>query len=275
MLHVDSPCFLVLDDDDLVHKVIARVVERRRLGVQLVRVDLAADADALLASGSAFAGMVLDVYLPDGSGFDVLGKARHLPERASTPALVMTGAPDVEMINRAYDLDADVITKPVEEFERLVRFFNRVAPATKASRTPPDDTHIPATLDGCIRRLRELHERYPDGRTRYLIGAVVAALKLRPDLYGANAVCVAASATGEDIPSLYRYATVADRWPIAAFDALLARRGSGGFGLSWSHLVFLATVVSDAAREHLTNKALEERLCVRQLQAAANDLRRR
>lgn len=196
---MEQASFLVMDDEDLVHQAIDRVVERRRLGVRLVRAQRASEADAMLAECTPYAGLLLDVYVPDGNGFEVLGRARSLPAHVSTPALLMTGAPDVSMFNRAFDLDAEVITKPVDEFDRLARFFTGAA----ARRSAPADNRatepqLPDTLEGCVDRLRELGARYPDARTRYRIGAVVAALKAQPEIYGSNAV---GSASLVDIPA--------------------------------------------------------------------------
>jgi hypothetical protein len=47
--------------------------------------------------------------------------------------------------------------------------------------------------------------------TRHAIGTLVADLKARPEAYGTAAVATAAQAVGEDIPTLYRYACVAER----------------------------------------------------------------
>ena len=54
----------------------------------------------------------------------------------------------------------------------------------------------------------------PNGRAtrpfpRYAIGAVVREVKGAPERYGAGAVIQLASTTGEDVATLYRYATVA------------------------------------------------------------------
>jgi CheY-like chemotaxis protein len=266
---------LVVDDDKGVLECIDRLAKRRRLPVRLVTVDSARGADVVLGQGHPLAGMLLDVFLDDGNGFDVLERARRLPAHQVTPALMMTGSPDVSMINRAYDLGAEMITKPFDDdLERVVRFFNRGAPTeTDDEEAPGGDStaDVPPTLVGCVERLRELGARYPDVRTRYLIGMIVAALKSRPRLYGANAVSMAAREIGEDAPSLYRHSTVAERWTLSEFEALAARRGPDGYALKWSHFVFLASIVSPLARERLVGRTLAEKLGVRDLRGIAVD----
>lgn len=263
---MDTAAFLVLDDELAVRDSIERLTKRRRLPVRLVSVASARDATFVLAQRAAIAGMLLDVFLPDGNGFDVLSWARAQPAHQTTPALLMTGAPDVSMFNRAYDLRAEMITKPFdldEGLERVVRFFTQGASL--------DD--VPPTLEGCVRRLREFGKQYPDARTRYAVGMIVAALKSQPERYGANAVSTAARELGEPVPSFYRHATVAACWTVAQFEALLTRRGPDGFSLSWSHLVILASIEPLTARERLIAKALAEKLSVRDLQTMADAAR--
>jgi DNA-binding response OmpR family regulator len=268
---VDTPCFLVLDDESGVLESIDRLVKRRGLQVRLVTVDSARGADFVLGQHQPMAGMLLDVYLGDGNGFDVLERARKLPVHEDTPALMMSGAPDVSMFNRAYDLGAEMITKPFDDdLERVVRFLNRgMRPGADAAPLTPASTEVPPTLAGCIARLRELGRRYPDVRTRYLMGMIVAALKSRTRVYGPNAVSMAAREIGEDPPSLYRFSTVAERWTLAQFEELAARKGPDGYALKWSHFVFLASIASAPARERLVARTLAMKLCVRDLQEIA------
>jgi DNA-binding NarL/FixJ family response regulator len=54
---------------------------------------------------------LLDIGLPDGSGLDVLAVARR--RRLPTPALVLTGSHEPASINRAYDLGAQYLVKPI------------------------------------------------------------------------------------------------------------------------------------------------------------------
>lgn len=267
---MDTPCFLVVDDDKGVLESITRLTARRRLPVRLVAVGSAREAEFVLGQGHPMAGMLLDVFLDDGNGFEVLKRARQLSVYEDTPVLMMSGAPDVTMFNRAYDLGAEMITKPFDaDLERVLRFLGRSAPVRADDAAAPPPEAVPPTLAGCIERLRELGRHYPDVRTRYLMGMIVAALKSGPRSYGPNAVSMAAREIGEDAPSLYRYSTVAERWTMAEFEELAARRGPEGYALKWSHFVFLASTASAPARERLIARTLAERLCVRDLQEIA------
>ncbi len=114
-------------------------------------------------------------------------------------------------------------------------------------------------------RLRELLGRPADERTRYEIGAIVAEIKSDPAVYGSGAVSVVAAAVGEDVASLYRYATVAECWSAEQFEGLLLRGRERGTRLSWSHLVLIASLPSPAGRARWTERTLAERLSVRQL----------
>jgi hypothetical protein len=78
-------------------------------------------------------------------------------------------------------------------------------------------------------------------------------------------------ALGEDVPSLYRHAAVAERLGATEVEDLLSRRGPRGQALSWSHLVVLGSVRSQAVRESLVRRVFAEGLSVRALTAAAGE----
>ncbi len=124
---------------------------------------------------------------------------------------------------------------------------------------------IKAPLADRRERLRELLGRPADEHTRYEIGALIAEIKSDPATYGPGAVSVVATAVGEDVASLYRYATVAECWSAEQFEALLRRGGRRGARLSWSHLVLIASLPSPAGRARWTERTLAEGLSVRQL----------
>jgi hypothetical protein len=121
------------------------------------------------------------------------------------------------------------------------------------------------TLENVIEQLRDVAEQPRSDATRYAMGALVNELRARPARYGKNAVSAAAAAIGEDIPGLYRFATVAERWSENKVMALLKPRN--GRRLLWSHLVAIAPVTSAAVRRGFLRRALRERLSVRQLVA--------
>ena len=254
--------FLVVDDDVLVGRQLVRVV--RAFGEAIVAGSVSG-AMAMLAERVAWDGFFVDLGLPDGSGLDVVGAARTaFPGKR---AMVLTGNVEPRLINAVHDLGACYVVKPVE-VARIERFcFEITTPSATDRQQPPSPgpSAIPASLEGCISRLRELLSLRLDPLVRYAIGAIVADIKARPELYGTSGVTRVASAVGEDVPSLYRHAAVAECWTEAGVRALLSRKGLNGRPLSWSHVVLLGNVASPPARRHLENKALDEGLSVRKL----------
>ncbi len=109
--------FLVLEDDPLVARGLVRFIGAFGDPVQI---GTAREADALLADGPEWRGLFIDIGLPDGSGLDVLARARRV--HPVTPAMVLTGGTDAEAINSAYDLRADYVVKPVDR-ARVERFI--------------------------------------------------------------------------------------------------------------------------------------------------------
>jgi DNA-binding CsgD family transcriptional regulator len=136
-------------------------------------------------------------------------------------------------------------------------------PRATAPRTAGNGAAGGGPLQTRIEQLRRLTAQPPDDSARYAIGAIVKELKSHPETYGDSAVSMAAMAIGEDLPGLYRFASVAERWSAREVTRLLS-----GKVLSWSHLVALARVESRPVRERLLRRAQRERLTIRQLVAA-------
>jgi two-component system response regulator RegA len=254
--------FLIVEDEEIVRRALGRLV---RCYGDPVFACTAREARALVSAvGAQWRGFVFDIGLPDGNGLELLAEARAAwPDAA---AMILTGHLTAAEVNTAHDLRADYVVKPIEG-ARIVRFL-QTAPARVAPR-PAHPASVPDTLPECIEHLRALYGAPPGARTRYAIGATIASLKARPDLFGAGAVSAVADALCKDIPSLYRHAAVAERLSLTEVEALLARRGPGGQSLSWSHLVVLGSVGSAERRERLVADALAQGLSVRALAAAA------
>lgn len=111
--------FLVVEDDEAVARAIARML---RPHGPAVAVHSVSDALVALDGSNDWAGLVLDVRLPDGNGFDVLQRAKI--KNPTIPALVVTGYSDEASVNRAYDLGASCIFKPISG-ERIARFVRQ------------------------------------------------------------------------------------------------------------------------------------------------------
>ncbi len=121
--------FLIVDDDPIVRRAMSRLIRPHG------QVAVAATADegiALVTDGRTWTALFIDVGLPDGSGIDVLARARTV--HARTPAMVLTGSTEARIINAVHDLDADYVVKPVDS-ERIHRFLDNVVQV--ASRLDP------------------------------------------------------------------------------------------------------------------------------------------
>jgi hypothetical protein len=224
------------------------------------------EARGLLAVERRWRAFVVDIGLADGCGLVLLAEARAVCPDAS--AMVLTGHTTGDEINAAYDLGAQYVVKPIDA-SRMDQFLRAASARAPAFRVPcPSEAgRVPGTLSDCIEYLRALFAAPQDARARYAIGAAVAAIKARADLFGSGAVAMAAEALDEDLPSLYRHAAVAERLDPAEVDSLLCRTGPGRQSLTWSHLVVLGSVPSQAEREQLVNRVLVEGLSVRELMA--------
>jgi DNA-binding NarL/FixJ family response regulator len=116
---MEQPAFLVVEDDAHVGRTIARALSP--YGSNQI-VDTVESAFAAL-DREEFAAIVVDVGLPDGSGLDVLARARaRSPEIA---ALVLSGLADADRLATAHALEAHYLLKPVDNAQ-IQRFAGRV-----------------------------------------------------------------------------------------------------------------------------------------------------
>jgi DNA-binding NarL/FixJ family response regulator len=115
--------FLVVEDEPLVVRGLVRLVRRHG---EAVVAGTAREADLVLAEAVRWCGWIIDIGLPDGSGLDVLARAR--PRHPQTPALVQTGNLEAALVNRAYDLRADYVVKS-QDPERVRRFVRESSAA--------------------------------------------------------------------------------------------------------------------------------------------------
>ncbi len=69
--------------------------------------------------------VILDLVMPDVSGFDILQELRQTPEFARLPVIILTSSVDAETKIRALDLGAtDFLAKPVDTSELQLRIRN-------------------------------------------------------------------------------------------------------------------------------------------------------
>ena len=112
-----TPHLLLVEDDEALHRGIEFTL--RQEGFQVSGARTLAEADAAVAAES-FDLIVLDVQLPDGSGFDFCTRLRRTSD---TPIVFLTASDSEIDIVRGLDLGGDdYITKPF----RLREFLSRI-----------------------------------------------------------------------------------------------------------------------------------------------------
>jgi DNA-binding response OmpR family regulator len=122
------PRVLLVEDEEPLRRILARNLSRR--GYQVAEVGSAAEAITLLRAGDPFDALLLDVNLPDQTGWDVL---RALKGADVPPVIVMTA---LRPVRRRLDEfhPAAVLLKPFP-VDALVRLVGRV---TGGPLTTPD-----------------------------------------------------------------------------------------------------------------------------------------
>jgi two-component system, OmpR family, alkaline phosphatase synthesis response regulator PhoP len=170
---MNTPARLLLLEDE--RNVAETLIERLRAeGFAVMRAESVASARRAIAEGT-FQVAVLDVGLPDGSGFDV---ARALREHApATAILFLTAHANPEDRIRGLELGADdYVGKPFHFRELLLRIQNCLKRAQ-------DLALVPGEMRGQVRIGRALvdFERFVatvDGRTQSLTHKECAVLRL-------------------------------------------------------------------------------------------------
>ena len=102
-----QPHFLVVDDEPLVARSMAR--DLARFGEVTTAVS-AQQAVEVLQHRPTWSGFVIDLWLPDGSGLNLLRVARQRFQLV--PAILLSGAMDSQGINGAFALGAKCLCKP-------------------------------------------------------------------------------------------------------------------------------------------------------------------
>jgi DNA-binding NarL/FixJ family response regulator len=111
---------LIVEDQPLVARQVATVAARFAVARIVGTVEA---ARAVLAGKDPLGAAIIDLGLPDGSGFDVVEVARE--ERGELPILVLTGHNDPDVINRANLLRAEFVCKQ-DWTENVESFLRRV-----------------------------------------------------------------------------------------------------------------------------------------------------
>jgi DNA-binding NarL/FixJ family response regulator len=138
---------LVVEDDAPTLRAMVREVRGR---FRPVPCRTLADAHKEMARlGTAPAGVIVDVRLPDGSGLDLLSEIKK--RYPGIGALVLTGKATPEIINRSHLLDAGFAVKP-DAFANLRAFLKRLA---KPPEPEPEPEPEPQPLADAVKAFIE------------------------------------------------------------------------------------------------------------------------
>jgi len=113
---------LVVDDDEVTCKLIAHYLEE--LGADVSQASLGEEALRIMA-GDGIDLMILDVMLPDVSGFDVCARVKADPRSALVPVVMASGLGSrADRIEGLRAGASDFLVKPVDRAELIVRVGN-------------------------------------------------------------------------------------------------------------------------------------------------------
>src|SRR5690349_15800535 len=150
------PNILIVEDEPAIAESLAYALRRDGFGTMLA--GTLAEAERALPDASL---VVLDLMLPDGSGFDLIGKVRR--SGLGTPIIVLTSRDDEADRVAALETGADdYVTKPFSTREitaRVRAVLRRVSPPTPLTPTAAaaavvreEPASLPLTVDDATRR---------------------------------------------------------------------------------------------------------------------------
>lgn len=133
---------LLVEDADELRRALTRAIDSV---VPVISAATVAEAMEIVALHGPFAGALIDAYLPDGYGLDILRKLRASDPQM--PALVMSGVNRPEPARDSHLLDATFVPKPVPPAN--IAHFIRVVDAVQ---------HTDAALGRAIAQYAEQHQ---------------------------------------------------------------------------------------------------------------------
>lgn len=114
-----KPRLLIVEDDPALGRSIQR---NTRPYFEIIATDSVEGAVEAIEHGAELAAAVVDIGLPDGTGFDVVELLRR--HDRNLPVLILTGSNDPATINRAHALRVEFVCKPFFS-ENLAQFVQR------------------------------------------------------------------------------------------------------------------------------------------------------
>lgn len=116
---------LVTDDSEINTKIVERILKNEHFEI----VTALGGLEALeKISKESFDLILLDIVMPDLSGFEVCQKIRENPETRDIPVIFLTGKDDAESLLKGFEVGGqDYVTKPFQAAELLARVHTHVA----------------------------------------------------------------------------------------------------------------------------------------------------
>ena len=121
----DRPDVMVIDDNPDSCEAVAAVLELQ--GYTVMQVDSSVEALAILQRGARPRLILLDLNMPDLTGWGLARTISSDPELRSIPVAVMTGEPEYRGVPHRVN-DAGIFRKPVD-FDALVARVAALPPA--------------------------------------------------------------------------------------------------------------------------------------------------
>jgi DNA-binding NarL/FixJ family response regulator len=142
-----KPKLLIVEDDPALGRSIQR---NTRPYFDVIATDSVETAVEVIEHGGELAAAVVDIGLPDGTGFDVVELLRRL--HRNVPVLILTGSNDPATINRAHALRVEFVCKPFFS-ENLAQFVQRTLSGSQYG----DRQKLQAVVDAITTEFRLSH----------------------------------------------------------------------------------------------------------------------
>jgi len=243
------PRILVVEDDMGMGRALALTL--KRVGGEATVVGTVSEAREQLAQLAAWDGLILDLYLPDGPGLDVLAWVRA--KGPDFPVLIHTGHSEHDAINDAFDLRAWYLEKPSTACQ-IERFLGFVRVTVHECSGPPQ----PIDSEDLTEDLRKLagdvlaaasHLEQAEIEASYRMALLARAANGRHcGRHSATEACARAAKVSRQV--LQEYGAVTARWEPSKVKQLLGQRDGHGRRIRISHLLRIARA-SGASREQL------------------------
>ncbi|MDX1763747.1 MAG: response regulator, partial [bacterium] len=124
--HMTNATIMIVDDEPITMEVVQAFLEEVGYS-QFVLVDKSPEAMGVLEKEIPDI-LLLDLVMPEVSGFEILSAVRQHPKLNHLPVIVLTSSTDTESKLRVLDLGAtDFLAKPVDQSELCLRVRNTLA----------------------------------------------------------------------------------------------------------------------------------------------------